>query len=486
MPGPHAITVRRQVVDAVVCGSERDGLTVQRHLSRSVEAVVVRALKQALEEVVPADDHLVVDRLEIELVDVPLAGLDDTLEEEVRRQAAAFFRRHTPAQPVRLSTARSPDGPVVRQTGAASVEDAFVMFLRTGHLPWSFTVADGTDLETTVRDALESEGGDGPEPVALRRERVRDALDDPVARLRVVKQLTERFVDWLVDRLAPDVATAMAAALEPAEIEGPVWSAFSRHVRLAALLAVAERRTTTAQALVSHALAEVPTRVRDDRRLIRHVVPRWPEVRLHVTIPRGSDVSDPTEDAHRPDEAVPLADDPAALTREPAERSTSCLVDHAGLVLLHPFLPRFLEGLGVAAGERLVDTDRAVALLHHLATGDVVVPEQATTVAKVLCGCPLEQPVDREPGLTRAEIAEASALLRAAIAHWEALRSTSPDALRAEFLTRPGVLSTEGDGDWVLRVEQRPVDILLEQLPWGVSMGRTPWMRRMLRVEWRA
>jgi hypothetical protein len=181
-----------------------------------------------------------------------------------------------------------------------------------------------------------------------------------------------------------------------------------------------------------------------------------------------------------------LTDDTAALTRDPAEGSTSCLADHAGLVLLHPFLPRFLEGLGVAAGERLVDTDRAVALLHHLATGDVVVPEQVTTVAKVLCGCPLEQPVDREPGLTREEIAEASALLRAAIAHWDALRSTSPEALRAEFLARPGVLSIEGDGDWVLRIEQRPVDILLEQLPWGMSMVRTPWMRRMLPVEWRA
>jgi hypothetical protein len=161
------------------------------------------------------------------------------------------------------------------------------------------------------------------------------------------------------------------------------------------------------------------------------------------------------------------------------------LVDHAGIVLLHPFLPRFFTGLGVAAGDELVDPDRAPGLLHHLATGEVVAPEHALTLAKALCGVPLEAPCAADVGLTSVEMAEATALLEAAIGHWAALRSTSPDGLRAEFLQRPGVLSVTADGDWLLRVEGRTVDILLDQLPWGFSPLRLPWMSRLMMVEWR-
>ena len=50
---------------------------------------------------------------------------------------------------------------------------------------------------------------------------------------------------------------------------------------------------------------------------------------------------------------------------------------------------------------------------------------------------------------------------------------------------RPGMLAVDADGDWLLRVEARTVDILLDQLPWGVSLVKLPWMDRLLRVEWR-
>ena len=36
---------------------------------------------------------------------------------------------------------------------------------------------------------------------------------------------------------------------------------------------------------------------------------------------------------------------------------------------------------------------------------------------------------------------------------------------------RPGMLTVDADGDWLLRVESRTVDILLDQLPWGISLG---------------
>jgi hypothetical protein len=126
-----------------------------------------------------------------------------------------------------------------------------------------------------------------------------------------------------------------------------------------------------------------------------------------------------------------------------------------------------------------------VCLLHHLATGDEPAPEHRLALAKVLCGVPLDEPVELDVGLTADETNEAIALLGATIGHWEALRDTSPDALRGEFLMRPGMLAVDADGDWVLRIEARTVDILLDLLPWGISLIKLPWMRRLLRVEWR-
>jgi hypothetical protein len=191
-------------------------------------------------------------------------------------------------------------------------------------------------------------------------------------------------------------------------------------------------------------------------------------------------------DAKSVHDLVPATRPEPARPAIPATGETgSLLVDHAGIVLLHPFLPRFLAGLGVATDAELLDPGRAVCLLHHLATGEVTAPEHRVTLAKALCGLPLDQPVEADAGLTDDETAEATALLEAAVRHWEALRGTSPGGLRAEFLQRPGLLSVTADGDWLLRVETRTADILLDQLPWGFSPVWLPWMSHLMMVEWR-
>ena len=125
---------------------------------------------------------------------------------------------------------------------------------------------------------------------------------------------------------------------------------------------------------------------------------------------------------------------PAQAPLESAvEAGDSMVVDHAGLVLLHPFLERFFDGLGLCDEEGdLTDRPRAVGLVHHLATGAREVPEYETTIAKVLCGLPLDEPVDREPEFSDDELDESEALLLAVVRHWDALRSTTPAALRAE------------------------------------------------------
>ena len=122
--------------------------------------------------------------------------------------------------------------------------------------------------------------------------------------------------------------------------------------------------------------------------------------------------------------------------------------------------------------------------MQYLACGEVHIPEYQLVLAKLLCGLALNVPVDYLVQITEAQQREANLLLQAAIDHWGALGSTSPDGLREGFLKRPGKLSHLQTG-WKLQIEHQTMDILLDRLPWGLGIVKLPWMQEMLKVEWR-
>ena len=169
-----------------------------------------------------------------------------------------------------------------------------------------------------------------------------------------------------------------------------------------------------------------------------------------------------------------------------AEKEAGLYVTQAGLVLLHPFLPIYFDAVGLLEGDLFRDESAqqtAIYLLYYLATKETDAPEYELVLPKLLCGCPLNEPVARNLDLPEAALAEGEELLQNAIAHWQALKSTSPDGLRDAFLQRDGKL-TRTDSSWKLRVEEKAIDILLSRLPWGISIVRWPWMDELLTVEW--
>lgn len=167
-----------------------------------------------------------------------------------------------------------------------------------------------------------------------------------------------------------------------------------------------------------------------------------------------------------------------------ADLQEGIYIENAGLVLLHPFLPQFFSALNIVVDDVVVHPERALCLLHFLATGQSVAPEYELVLPKVLCNIPVEQPVAMDVDLTELELDEADGLLEAVIRHWDVLKNTSIDGLRNTFLLRSGKLSQRVDGDWQLQVENKAFDILMGQLPWGVGLVKLPWMQRMLWVEW--
>lgn len=250
-------------------------------------------------------------------------------------------------------------------------------------------------------------------------------------------------------------------------------AAFPREVRDAALFAAAQGVAPRASGLVRSAWGRMPASEQTEHDLVAVLERCWP----------GTTERNATSPSPEPPAGSKRMPSPESAVVEGA--AEGIVVDNAGSVLLHPFLPLYFEGLEVAVGDELIDPNRAMCLLHHLATGEVTAPEHRLALAKVLCAVALDEPVEAEVGLTDVEQEESVALLEAAIRHWGALGGSSPDALRTEFLMRAGTLSVDADGDWLLRVAAETADILLDQLPWSISLVKLPWMARPLRVEWR-
>ena len=166
----------------------------------------------------------------------------------------------------------------------------------------------------------------------------------------------------------------------------------------------------------------------------------------------------------------------------------SMLVPLAGLVLLHPYLPRLFTACGVwSQAERGIAPQavpRGCALLHWLACGGSEASEFELPLAKLLLGVPPDAPLlHAPPVLGDADHTEATALLEAACNHWTALRGTGIDGLRLSFLQRRGLLDRR-EGAWHLRPHTEPFDMLLGLLPWSISHVRLPWMTAPLTTDW--
>src|SRR4030095_424819 len=162
-------------------------------------------------------------------------------------------------------------------------------------------------------------------------------------------------------------------------------------------------------------------------------------------------------------------------------------VQHAGLVLLHSFIPSLFKKLLWINGGRFIDVatqHKGIYLLHWLASGKTTAEEYELVMAKFLCAFPLQQIIPTDIELQPAELEEAENMLNAVILHWEVLKHTTADGLRQGFLQRRGKLYSNDDKTY-LQVESNSIDVLLDHLPWNLSLIKLPWMNDILRVEWR-
>jgi hypothetical protein len=175
------------------------------------------------------------------------------------------------------------------------------------------------------------------------------------------------------------------------------------------------------------------------------------------------------------------------VTHPQVSHAEGYLIPYAGAILLHPFLPFLFQHCQLVNNQRFIqesELQKALLLIHFLATHEVMPAEHELILAKLFCGLPVDEPLQLTEQLTTEQTQQATALLAVVRERWTILKNSTDQGLRSAFLQRPGILKKENDL-WYLRLEKQGCDALLDKLPWSLSPVRSPWMQTHLVVEWR-
>jgi hypothetical protein len=161
-------------------------------------------------------------------------------------------------------------------------------------------------------------------------------------------------------------------------------------------------------------------------------------------------------------------------------------ISNAGMVLLHPFISTLFSRAGLTQAGKFVDEEnqsKAAMLLQYAAMGSVSNKEYELVLNKLLVGLNPEEVLNTDIKITLEDKELVDGMINAIMQQWDKMKNTSLEGFRNSFLIREGFISYKDDS-WVLRVEQRAYDIILQTLPWSFGMVKFSWMNKPLIVEW--
>jgi hypothetical protein len=161
-------------------------------------------------------------------------------------------------------------------------------------------------------------------------------------------------------------------------------------------------------------------------------------------------------------------------------------INNAGLVIFNTYIPMLFDRLGLTEDNKFIspkDQMKAVHYLQYLVTGLENMDEMYLTLNKVLCGMHPTVPLTATVEITEDEKKLMDGLIQALINSWTAIGVSDVDGFRGNWLVRDGIL-TDTETSWVLTVDSKVYDVLLNKTPFSFSMLKFPWTRKPIRVEW--
>jgi hypothetical protein len=463
-------------------------------------------LTAILDKYSTGDQFLQIPRLEVQLEPIPAQQWENHFKErfmEALDKALSQYNQEAVYGQTKTQAFEEEDRPWGPCSASEQYQDVWLFFMQHGMLPWWAQAGPAEELEEKVIAAVRAQ------PQFCKEQWTRAWLKGHLSVQRWVQQCSPSLQHAVLEALAGSTVAGMITSLE-----AKILLAGSSKVNLRQLQCLywdvvfqsllreekkgiqsADIVTLWRQWISAETDAAIIEKINEINKAIAvsseagNTVEVFPNTSgAASSISSGVVSANTSGSASSPDTGSKLTASKAAKSSSPdLGIGEHLLINDAGLVLLHPFLLHLFKHFEwLQENDTRIDPEylqRAVHLLAFLVSGEEQTPEYNLVFPKLLCGLPLDTPLEKDVYLTGAEKEQAKELLEVVIRYWDALGSTSADGLRSTFLQREGKLIFQED-QWLLIVTPQTVDILLNRLPWGLGFVKLPWMEQLLKVQW--
>ncbi len=418
-------SIRKQAIDFRYNGNT-DGVTLQQEVAEWVKDTLNPAIENLLNEYGQTEDIIVIDHLDLT---ISIDGdrdwkkiLQEKLVSELKEKLQIKMRSGTAG--------------VVNKTVSQSFLDTLKYFVQYGVLPWQSSIRNKAAFEKEIEEWLKQAPWSDMKDLF-------DHISTMNEAKRLLAYVNKDSIEIFIKKVLQQPEEERAEFIENIKLR-------ARHLD----------NTTPFLDKLNKAIGSRPPYGRESE-LTKNLLKDIKEVIIHV---------------------------PGDLENDPApefvnELKEGIFTNYAGAVIIAPFLPALFSKTGLLNNEGITDIPSAICLLHYCITGNTEPAEFELLLPKILCGAPIENEISLPGSLDEHIKAEADNMLTAVIEHWTVIKNTSVNGLRESFLQREGKLSMQKD-QWLLQVEQKPYDMLLQQLPWGISHIHLSWMKNTLLTEW--
>jgi len=519
--------IRKQSVRFQYNGKS-DGFALQKEVSDWCELTLIPQIEQQLEPFCLLDEYISLDKIEIN-TEIDGADWQQKIQQEVLFSLRKNLEQYRTSVDVtkgkglkaaadgssgKYDGASLPDRTTERldekHTVARKTDELFIYFLEKGYLPWWSNAVLIKDFKLALQEWA-AENKEDARADAI-REQLQLVFSESVV-TRILNQLPGKlFFEFFKNIFKKDAAIigqlqVFLKEVTPNKISGTKQEAIARTVHgfiLGELLAgkeeidlnslvqfvYAELKQQKAIDLSARSLSAIRTKVSGPAAIL------WQQLLLQDQKVRGTKkkISDALHTEEIKGKAKynynkvidQLKDRPGEIHKRPDtvdDRVEGIFIDNAGAVLIAAFLPALFEKLKIAKQSDIVDKDMAVFVIQYIVSGKTTISEFELVLPKILCGMELESAVNTDKKITAVQRKEVDEMLSSAIEHWSALKNTSVQGLREAFLQRRGKLIFTHN-EWLLQVERKSYDMLLQQLPWSFTMLKLPWMKNLLKTDW--
>ena len=427
--------IKKQIIDLSL-QKKVDAFHIQQKISADYWSNIVPILEKTFDDISTADETISIDTLELDL------GTFNEREIE-KGEWHELLAKKIAEQLLPVKHQLSSQLIVQRKAKSLGVADQWLFYMQHGYLPWNIIKIDGE----WYRQVLEAFAGD-----AAAIEKLRKLINsNGIALRRIILRHDEKFLVALLETLT---------ARNQVNIPGLLNQIINDKKDLLKIIPA-----ITLQQQLWYRVLEIASAA--DKNFDASEIAKQVEDNISV-------LDKSFEEKQREEKLKENIDD-------------GIYVANAGLVLLHPFLPGFFRNTRLVEKDDFIDLQarqKAVAMLHYLATGKTISEEHELVIPKILCAFPLDEPALNNISFSNEELRDAEDLLISAIGQWEILKGTSTAGLRESFLQRAGKLFMKNDQPH-LQIEASAIDMLLDHLPWNLNMIILPWMKELLKVEWR-